>query len=45
MATVVWTTLTIAGMVAMFGACVILVVGGVRVLENALGKNRNKPSP
>ena len=44
MATVVWTTLTITGMVAMFGACVILVVGGVRVLENVLGKNRNKPS-
>ena len=44
MATVVWTGFAIAAMAGMFAACVVAVVVGVRVLENALAKRRGKPS-
>jgi len=45
MSTVIWTGLTIVAMVGMFAACVVVVVGGVRVLESALAKHRRKPLP
>jgi hypothetical protein len=44
METVVWTVLSIGGMVGMFAACVVVVVAGVRVLEAAIGKRSRKPS-
>jgi hypothetical protein len=34
----------VAGMVGIFAACVVAVVVGIRVLENALAKRRSKPS-
>lgn len=38
----VWWTIAIAAMVGMFAACVLLVVAGVRVLENALARRRQR---
>jgi hypothetical protein len=44
MANFLWTTLTVVAMAGMFGACVVAVVAGVRVLENALAKRGRKPA-
>ena len=42
MSTAVWTVLAVTAMVAIFGACVAAVVVGVRILENALARRREK---
>jgi hypothetical protein len=42
MATFLWTILAVATMIGMFGACVVAVTVGVRMLENALAKRRRK---
>jgi hypothetical protein len=44
MSTAVWTAFAVAGMAGIFATCVVAVVVGVRVLENALAKRRNKAS-
>lgn len=44
MSTALWTVLAVAGMVGIFGACVVVVVAGVRVLEGAVAKRQRKPS-
>ena len=33
-----WTLLTIGAMLALFGTCVVLVVGGLRLFERALAR-------
>lgn len=45
MSTVVWTAFAIAAMVGIFAGCVVVVVGGVRVLEHALARRRGRPVP
>jgi hypothetical protein len=42
MAAAIWMVLAVATMVGIFAACVVVVVAGVRVLENALAKHREK---
>lgn len=44
MSIAIWTVLALMGMVALFVACVIAVVAGVRVLENVLAKYSRRPS-
>jgi hypothetical protein len=38
----VWWTIAILSMVGMFAACVIVVAVGLRVLENALARRRQR---
>ena len=45
MSTAVWTVFAVAVMVAIFAGCVVFVAAGVRVLENALAKRRDKHAP
>jgi hypothetical protein len=40
----VWWVIAVGAMVGMFAACVILVAVGVRMLENALARRRQRPS-
>lgn len=44
MPTAVWWVVAVGAMVGMFAACVLLVAVGVRVLENALARRRQRPS-
>jgi hypothetical protein len=44
MANVIWTALTVAAMAGMFAGCVVVVVVGVRALENALAKRAREPA-
>jgi hypothetical protein len=44
MSTAVWTVLTVGGLAAMFAACLVVVVVGVRLLEGAIAKRGSKPS-
>ena len=44
MLTAVWTVFAGAAMVGIFGACVIAVVVGVRVLEGVVARRRQKQS-
>ena len=40
MSTAVWTVFAVGAMVGIFAGCVVVVVVGVRALENALAKRR-----
>jgi hypothetical protein len=42
MSTAVWTVFAVGVMVAMFAGCVIVVAAGVRALEHALAKRRER---
>ncbi|MGZ5165760.1 MAG: hypothetical protein ACXWCQ_35140 [Burkholderiales bacterium] len=42
MSTAIWTVFAVGAMVGIFAACVIVVVAGVRVFENARAKRRAK---
>ena len=42
MATAVWTVFAVAAMVGIFTGCVMAVAAGIRVLESALAKRRQK---
>jgi hypothetical protein len=42
MSTAVWTVFAVAAMVGLFAGCVLVVVVGVRMLENVLEKRRQK---
>ena len=42
MATVVWTVFASAALVAVFAACIVAVVVGVRALEHIVWKYRHK---
>jgi len=42
MSTAVWTVFAVAAMVGIFAGCVVVVTAGVRVLENALARRRQK---
>ena len=42
MVTVVWTVFAVAVMLAIFASCVIVVVAGTRMLENAVVKRHPK---
>jgi hypothetical protein len=44
MATAVWTVFAVAVMVGIFIGCVLFVAGGLRVVERALAKRREKAS-
>ena len=44
MSTAVWTVFAVGAMVGIFVSCVVVVTAGVRVLENALAKRRQKPT-
>ena len=44
MAAAIWMVLAVGTMMGMFAACVVVVVVGVRVLENLLAKHRQKRS-
>jgi hypothetical protein len=44
MSTAIWTFLAVMGMAALFAACVLAVVVGLRVLENVLGRRSRQPS-
>ena len=46
MALAIWTVLTILAMASLFGACVVVVVVGIRWLEKLLAKGRlRQPRP
>ena len=42
MATVVWTVFAVSIMIAIFAGCVVVVALGIRFLESALAKRRQK---
>jgi hypothetical protein len=42
MSTAVWTVFAVAAMAGIFAGCVVVVAAGVRVLENAIVKRRQK---
>jgi hypothetical protein len=42
MSPVIWTLLTFGAMLALFLACVVLVVGGVRLLERILARRAER---
>ena len=44
MSTAIWTVFAVAAMVGIFGACVIAVTAGVRVLEGVFARRRQKQS-
>jgi hypothetical protein len=44
MANAIWTALTVAAMAGMFAGCVVVVVVGVRGLENALARRGRRPA-
>jgi hypothetical protein len=42
MSTAIWTVLAVAALGGIFATCVVVVAAGVRVLENALARRRQK---
>ncbi|MBL0143358.1 MAG: hypothetical protein IPP91_14925 [Betaproteobacteria bacterium] len=44
MATAIWTVLAVGALGGIFATCVVVVVAGVRMLENALAKRRQNPA-
>jgi hypothetical protein len=42
MSTAIWTVLAVGAMIGMFAACVVVVTAGVRMLEGAVAKRREK---
>ena len=45
MATAVWMVFAVSAMVAIFAGCVIVVAAGVRALEHALARRRERRAP
>jgi hypothetical protein len=42
MSTAVWTVLAVGAMIGIFAGCVIVVAAGVRVLEGAVTRRRER---
>jgi len=42
MATAIWTILALGAMVGIFGACIVAIVVGVRLLEGVVARRRDR---